>query len=139
VTTDGVIQVTIPEMHGDNLTSVITVSGSATSVNGLPAEVISATAILTIMVPTPPNAVPPWTNGDCDGDGVLTWDDFNLARNAIALCHRKRNPTPHEQIPNGWKIHASVSAAIGEEITDQSAVGKFYSYIEEKCGPEATE
>jgi hypothetical protein len=137
-TADGVIQVDIPEMHGENLSAMLTLSGSAISANGLPAEVISTTATLTIIVPTPSNAVPPWTNGDCNGDGLVTWDDYDCAMNALMTYHRPVRPTKHTADGEDVKIHNSICSALGYSAGASLTLAdgpKFGNYIEQLIGP----
>ena len=106
----------VPEQHGDNLSASIAFSGSATSANGLPAEVGRTTVTLALTDSNPPRdptVVEPWTNGDVDGDGKLTWDDYNNAGQKLMHYHSFRE-RPHSSDPEAEdnRIHRSIVEAL---------------------------
>ena len=137
---EGSLSLTIPEMHGENLTATVTVSGSATSANGLPAEVVAATATLTILIPEPPaNAVPEWTNGDCNGDGFVTLADLDIARAAFMSYHSPMGKlSQHSANGEDMKIHNSICAALGKPknatLTMSTDFPLFIKYVENLIG-----
>ena len=137
---EGSITLSIPEMHGENLTAIVTVSGSATSANGLPAEVIATTATLTILIPEPPaNAVPEWTNGDCNGDGFVTLADLDIARAAFMSYHSPMGKlSQHSANGEDMKIHNSICAALGKPknatLTMSTDFPLFIKYVENLIG-----
>ena len=110
----------VPEQHGDDLFARVTFAGSATSANGLPAQVAPTTVTLALTDSNPPKdptEVPPWSNGDVDGDGKLTRDDYWTASEAILHYHRPtilRLPR-HSSDPNATdnKVHRSICQALG--------------------------
>ena len=112
---EGEVRVTIPEMHGEDLSATVTVEGSAMSANGLVAEVMSTTATLTITDSNPPppaiDRVPPWTNGDCDGDGRLTSNDYQIAFRTVQRCHTGKKE-PHSEVDQ--RVHQAICDAIGK-------------------------
>ena len=103
----------VPEQHGDDLSATIVFSGTATSANGLAAQVKPTTVHLAITDSNPPQdptVVPPWTKGDTDGDGKLTWADYEAAGTHLNLFHGFR---PHShQTPEDQKCHASIVEAL---------------------------
>ena len=106
----------VPEQHGDNLSASITFSGSATSANGLPAEVGRTTVTLALTDSNPPHdptVVEPWTNGDVDGDGKLSWADYDKAGQALTQYHSIRE-RPHSSDPEAEdnRIHRSIVEAL---------------------------
>ena len=109
----------VPEQHGDDLFARVTFTGSATSANGLPAQVAPTTVTLALTDSNPPKdptEVPPWSSGDVDGDGKLTWDDYATARAAILKYHRPTiRPPRHSSDPNATdnKVHRSICQALG--------------------------
>ncbi len=58
-----------------------------------------------------PSFVTPWKNGDCDGDGRLTGNDYQVARETVAIYHKNRAP---EHTPYAWTIHQSICMALGK-------------------------
>ena len=110
----------VPEQHGDDLFARVTFAGSATSANGLPAQVAPTTVTLALTDSNPPKdptEVPPWSNGDVDGDGKLTRDDYWTAQKAILRYHRPTiiPPPRHSSDPNATdnKVHRSICQALG--------------------------
>ena len=103
----------VPEQHGDDLSAAIVFSGTATSANGLAAQVKPTTVHLAITDSNPPQdptVVPPWTKGDTDGDGKLTWADYETAGTHLATFHGFR-PLSH-QTPEDQKCHDSIVEAL---------------------------
>ncbi|MGN0890416.1 MAG: hypothetical protein ACI4W7_02060, partial [Candidatus Spyradenecus sp.] len=130
------------EQHGENLFADISVTGKATSSNGLAATVAGASCRLTITdsnPPVDPTVVPPWTNSDCNGDGRLSWNDYDLAHQRVSRCHRKTRPENHSA--TDLKIHTSVCQALGiaesalNTNTYPAQLKALYDYFEAKCGP----
>ena len=106
----------VPEQHGDNLSASIAFSGSATSANGLPAKVGRTTVTLTLTDSNPPQdptEVEPWTDGDTDGDGKLTWNDYDNAGQKLMHYHSFRE-RPHSSDPEAEdnRIHRSIVEAL---------------------------
>jgi hypothetical protein len=137
---EGEVRVTIPEMHGDDLSATVTVEGTARSSNGLVAEVMSTTATLTIIDsnPYPPasDRVPPWTNGDCDGDGRLTSNDYQVAFRTVQRCHTGKKE-PHREAD--WRVHSAICDAIGkprDAKLKMSDVANTYKKFLRDCGVE---
>ena len=129
----------VPEQHGDDLSAAIVFSGTATSANGLAAQVKPTTVHLAITDSNPPQdptVVPPWTKGDTDGDGKLTWVDYQVAREAIWTHHRPGVfSKPHSADVNAAdnKIHRSICQALdrGENGTlALEDIGGFQQYLE---------
>ena len=103
----------VPEQHGDDLSAAIVFSGTATSANGLAAQVKPTTVHLAITDSNPPQdptVVPPWTKGDTDGDGKLTWADYETAGTHLVTFHGLR-PLSH-QTPEDQKCHDSIVEAL---------------------------
>ncbi|MGN0887082.1 MAG: hypothetical protein ACI4RT_08825 [Candidatus Spyradenecus sp.] len=135
------------EQHGEELFAEISVTGSATSANGLPATVIGAACRLTITdshPPVDPTVVPPWTNGDCDGDGQLSWADYEVVQQTVYTYHKPMKPKKHSArpsnpaavLPKDLKIHDSVCQALGRTSGELSMddIFLFYEYIRVLCG-----
>ena len=106
----------VPEQHGDNLSASIAFSGAATSANGLPAEVGQTTVTFALTDSNPPHdptVVEPWTNGDVDGDGKLSWADYDKAGQALTQYHSIRE-WPHSSDPEAEdnRIHRSIVEAL---------------------------
>ena len=140
----------VPEQHGDDLFARVTFTGSATSANGLPAQVAPTTVTLALTDSNPPKdptEVPPWSSGDVDGDGKLTWDDYATARAAILKYHRPTiRPPRHSSDPNAIdnKIHRSICQALGRgengtlSIADITAFQRYLEGILGEMPKEAT-
>ena len=129
----------VPEQHGDDLFARVTFTGSATSANGLPAQVAPTTVTLALTDSNPPKdptEVPPWSSGDVDGDGKLTWDDYATARAAILKYHRPTiRPPSHSSDPNATdnKVHRSICQALGRgenETLSIADITAFQRYLE---------
>ena len=129
----------VPEQHGDDLFARVTFAGSATSANGLPAQVAPTTVTLALTDSNPPKdptEVPPWSSGDVDGDGKLTWDDYATARAAIRKYHRPTiRPPRHSSDPNATdnKVHRSICQALGRgenETLSIADITAFQRYLE---------
>ena len=129
----------VPEQHGDDLFARVTFAGSATSANGLPAQVAPTTVTLALTDSNPPKdptEVPPWSSGDVDGDGKLTRADYETAREAILHYHRSTiRPPRHSSDPNAIdnKIHRSICQALGRGENGTLAVADitaFQRYLE---------
>ena len=129
----------VPEQHGDDLFARVTFAGSATSANGLPAQVAPTTVTLALTDSNPPKdptEVPPWSSGDVDGDGKLTWDDYATARAAILKYHRPTiRPPRHSSDPNATdnKVHRSICQALGRGENGTLSVADiraFQQYLE---------
>lgn len=129
----------VPEQHGDDLFARVTFTGSATSANGLPAQVAPTTVTLALTDSNPPKdptEVPPWSSGDVDGDGKLTRADYETAREAILHYHRSTiRPPRHSSDPNAIdnKIHRSICQALGRGENGTLAVADitaFQRYLE---------
>ncbi len=129
----------VPEQHGDDLFARLTFAGSATSANGLPAQVAPTTVTLALTDSNPPKdptEVPPWSSGDVDGDGKLTRADYETAREAILHYHRPTiRPPRHSSDPNATdnKVHRSICQALGRGENGTLAVADitaFQRYLE---------
>ena len=141
----------VPEQHGDDLFARVTFAGSAMSANGLPAQVAPTTVTLALTDSNPPKdptEVPPWSNGDVDGDGKLTRDDYWTAQKAILYYHRPTiiPPPRHSSDPNAIdnKIHRSICQALGRgengtlSIADITAFQRYLEGILGEMPKEAT-
>lgn len=135
------------EQHGEELFADLSVTGVATSRNGLAAEVVGTTCRLTITdshPPVDPTVVPPWTNGDCDGDGQLSWADYDVVQRTVYTYHKPMKPKKHsarpsnpaEELPEDLKIHDSVCQALGRTSGELSLgdISLFAEYIRALCG-----
>ncbi|MBR6802845.1 MAG: hypothetical protein IKM62_03360 [Kiritimatiellae bacterium] len=111
--TAGAVCVFIPEMSNSGEITV-TLTGSATSANGLPAEVIGATATLTVTVAEDPTIVPPWSAGDCDGDGRLTGNDYVVAFNTVKEFHANGNGKECPHTEEATRVHRALCVALGK-------------------------
>jgi hypothetical protein len=111
--TAGAVYVFIPEMSSSGEIT-ITLTGSATSANGLPAEVIGATATLTVTVAEDPTIVPPWSAGDCDGDGRLTGNDYVVAFNTVKQFHANGHGKERPHTEEATRVHRALCAALGK-------------------------
>ncbi len=128
----------VREQHGDNLSTEIKVTGTATSANGLAAEIHGASCTLTIVDSNPPKdpvKVIPWKNGNCNNDHVLDRDDYEAGKRVImkydGVLASKGNGIDH-------RIYRSVQEALGLGKKDVLFMGKhlplFRQYIAEHCG-----
>ncbi len=94
-----------------------------------------------------PTHVKPWTNGDCDGDGWLTWKDYDIAKDFIGRYHGKHKPhhhhghrhDPHHKDHHpDWKIYWSIMQALGlredDDLRMDHHIGRFHQHVEHRCG-----
>ena len=90
--------------------------------------------------PLPPaNAVPEWTNGDCNGDGFVTLADLDIARAAFLKYHSSMGKSPqHSANGEDMKIHNSICAALGKPknatLTMSTDYPQFIRYVENLIG-----
>ncbi len=85
--------------------------GKPVATNALPIE-----TMLTVKAsekPHDPTVVEPWTNGDVDGDGKLSWADYDKAGQALTQYHSIRE-RPHSSDPEAEdnRIHRSIVEAL---------------------------
>ncbi len=129
------------EQHGDDLSATIAVTGTVMSANGLEACVTGASCTLAITDSNPPKDptdVGEWENGDCTGDGKLTWHDWDEAYDAILKYHSMSGisrPPAHSE--KAQKIHNSLLQALSGELgtaINTTWIGKFGAYIRARCG-----
>ncbi len=86
-------------------------TGTAKSMGGAEAKVRGCVCELEIEGRLDPTHVPPWTNGDCDGDGRLTGKDYQIAFRLSQEYHQTGNPKkdkPHSADGADAKAHASL-------------------------------
>ncbi len=102
------------ESEGWSRTLPVSFAGSATSASGIAATVEPTSCEIIVEGRPDPLVVSAWTNGDCDGDGRLTGNDYQVARQAVATYHKNKAP---EHTEEAWKIHRSICMAIGKSAT----------------------
>ena len=88
--------------------------GTGRGHNGAEAIVRPAECVIRVKGRPHPDVVRPWTNGDCDGDGRLTWNDYQVAFRTVQRCHPNggnRRPTHTEA---DRRVHRALCQAIGK-------------------------
>ena len=85
-----------------------------------------------------PRRVPPWHAGDLDGDGYLTGNDYQIARNHMKAYHQTGNPnkdTPHDT-DEARKVHASLLMVPGieEPLSLRDITVTYKKYLCDVCG-----
>ncbi len=89
--------------------------GAGVGYNGAEAIVRPAVSVLRVEGRPHPDVVVPWTNGDCDGDGRLTGNDYQVAFRTVKRCHPNGNKRPaHSE--EDWRVHRALCQAIGKPI-----------------------
>ncbi len=87
--------------------------GAGRGHNGAEAIVRPAEAVIRVKGRPHPDVVEPWTNGDCDGDGRLTWNDYQVAFRTVQRCHPNGNRKP-QHTEADRRVHRALCQAIGK-------------------------
>lgn len=85
-----------------------------------------------------PRRVPPWHAGDLDGDGYLTGNDYQIARNHMKAYHQTGNAKkdkPHDT-DDAHKVHASLLMVPGitDPLTLKDVTVTYKKYLSDVCG-----
>lgn len=85
-----------------------------------------------------PRRVPPWHAGDLDGDGYLTGNDYQIARNHMKAYHQTGNAKkdkPHDS-DEARKVHASLLMVPGitDPLTLKDVTVTYKKYLCNVCG-----
>ena len=88
--------------------------GEGQGYNGAEAIVRPAECILRVKGRPHPDVVVPWTNGDCDGDGRLTGNDYQVAFRTVQRCHPNGGNRKPQHTEEDWRVHRALCQAIGK-------------------------
>ncbi len=88
--------------------------GQGQGYNGAEAIVRPAECVLRVKGRPHPDVVVPWTNGDCDGDGRLTGNDYQVAFRTVQRCHPNGGNRKPQHTEADWRVHRALCQAIGK-------------------------
>ena len=88
--------------------------GTGRGYNGAEAIVRPAECVLRVKGRPHPDVVEPWTNGDCDGDGRLTGNDYQVAFRTVQRCHPNGGNRKPQHTEEDWRVHHALCQAIGK-------------------------
>ncbi len=105
---------------GKERTLTIDFTGEAKSISGKRAIVKETSCDIVIEERHDYCCVPPWKMGDCNGDGYLTEEDYQIAFDTVKTYHPHglgKPPASHDETAR--KIHASICGALRKHPNDR--------------------